>query len=182
MERFLKPARVYSNSMIYARLDESSSSIHESIPEDLRLAMTTLLDTLNFIQKHLSETQFTKLFKKTLPLKISSFMFQGVLLKNFFTEFGAIKFEEDMKYVQDSLCHVDGITPGLLKEVFSKVSDAIELLKIKERDPTGSFDGARLTRAIRENRNEELKRFLEMKRLQNLKIEELPQIFASRRH
>ena len=76
---------------------------------------------------------------------------------------------------------MDGIDPGYIKATFSKVSEAIDLLQIKERDPTGPFDGARLSRAMRENRSEELKRFLEMKRYVNLKVEELPQVFASRR-
>ena len=178
MERFLKPAGAYSNAMIYARVESDDSS---SIPEDLRLAITNLLDTYNFIRRFLCEGQFTKLFKRTLPEKISIFMFQGVLLKNFFSESGAKRFEQDLQYVQESLCHMDGIDPGYIKATFSKVSEAIDLLQIKERDPTGPFDGARLSRAMRENRSEELKRFLEMKRYVNLKVEELPQVFASRR-
>ena len=179
MERFLKPAGVYSNSMIYARVESEESA---SIPEDLRVSMTNLLETTNFIRRFLCEGQFTKLFKQTLPDKIASFMFQGVLMKNFFSESGAKRFEQDLQYVQDSLCHVEGIDPGHIKESFSRVSEAIDLLKLKERDPTAPFDGSRLTRLIRENRVEDLKRLLEMMRFTKLKVEELPQIFASRRH
>lgn len=177
MERFLKPAGVYSNSMIYARAQESEEP--SSIPEELRVAMSNLQETLTFIRKFLCDAQFTRLFKQILPEKIAAFMFQGVLMKNFFTEAGAKRFEQDLQYVQDSFCHV--ADPGYIKEVFTRVSEATELLKIKERDSTAPFDGVRLSRAIRERRWEELKRFLEMMRLTNLKVEELAQIFASRR-
>lgn len=183
MDRFLKPAGVYSNAMIYARAHaQDSEEESSSIPEDLRVAMSNLQETLLFIRKFLCDAQFTRLFKQTLPEKLAAFMFQGVLMKNFFSESGAKRFHQDLQYIQDSLCHVDGIDPGYIKEVFSKVSEATELLKIKERDSTAQFDGARLSRAIREHRWEELKRFLEMMRFGDLKVEELPQIFASRRH
>ena len=179
MERFLKPAGVYSNSMIYARVESEESA---SIPDDLRLSLSNLAETLKFIRRFLCDAQFTRLFKQTLPEKLASFMFQGVLLKNFFTESGAARFQQDLNYVQESLCHVDEMDPGYINETFSRVTEAVELLKIKERDPTAPFDGARLTRLIRENRVDDLKRFLEMMRLTKLKVEDLSQIFASRRH
>lgn len=179
MERFLKPAGVYSNSMMYARVESEESA---SIPDDLRLSLSNLAETLKFIRQFLCDAQFTRLFKQTLPEKIASFMFQGVLLKNFFTESGAARFQQDLKYVQESLCHVDEMDPGYINETFSRVTEAVELLKIKERDPTAPFDGVRLTRLIRENRVDDLKRFLEMMRLTKLKVEDLSQIFASRRH
>ena len=94
MERFFETYRVYSNSMIYARVESEESA---SIPDDLRLSLSNLAETLKFIRRFLCDAQFTRLFKQTLPEKIASFMFQGVLLKNFFTESGAAWFQQDLK-------------------------------------------------------------------------------------
>ena len=176
METFLKHAQPHANSMIYARIEGEEAAL----PENLRLAIVSLLDSLNFVKPLLCQQQFKKLFIQILPEKLASFMFHGVLVKNFFTENGAERFNQDLLYIQDSLSHV--LDPCQLKESFSKVSEAAQILKIKEKDPTAPFDASRLSRAVRENRSEELKRFLEMMRWTHLKVEELAQVFGSRRH
>lgn len=175
MEKFLKHASLHASSMIYATCEGSGA-----ISENLRLAVGNLIEALNFIKPFLCEQKFKKLFNQTLTEKLAAFMFQGVLLKNFFNEIGAERFHQDCIYIQDTLSHV--IDPGNLKSSFAKVFEAIEILKIKEKDPTGPFDGLRLSRAVKENRIEELKRFLELLRLNHLRVDELSQIFASRRH
>ena len=175
IERFLKYASPHANSMIYANCEEGGGFISEN----LRLAVGNLIEALNFIKPFLCEQKFKKLFNQTLPEKLAAFMFQGVLLKNFFNQPGAERFHQDLQYIQDTLNQV--IDPGNLKSSFIKVFEAIEILKIKEKDPTGPFDGIRLSRAVKENRVEELKRFLELLRLNHLRVDELSQIFASRR-
>ena len=175
MEKFLKHASVHSNSMIYANCDSQAV-----LSENLRLAVGSVIEALNFIKPFLCAQKFKKLFHQTLPEKLAAFMLQGVLFKNFFNENGAERFSQDLQYIQDTLSHV--IDPGNIKSFFSKVFEAAEILKIKEKDPTGPFDGLRLSRAVKENRSEELKRFLEFLRFSHLLVEDLPQIFASRRH
>lgn len=178
MDRFLKPAISHSNSMFYARIQSDDSA---ALPENLRLAMSNVMESVNFIRPHLNELQFKKLFHRLLPEKIAAFMYQGVLLKNFFTESGAERFLQDLQYIQDALGQVGGGGGGL-KETFAKVTEAAQLLKIKEKDSTAQFDGHRLQKAAKEHRQEELKRFLELMRWTHLNVEELEQIFASRRH
>lgn len=176
MEKFLKNASAHANAMVYANCDEGAGVLSEN----LRLAVGNVIEALNFIRPFLCPQKFKKLFHQTFPEKLAAFMFQGVLLKNFFNENGAERFSQDLQYMQDTLSHV--IDPGNLKESFAKVQEATEILKIKEKDPTGPFDGLRLARAVKENRAEELKRFLELLRFSHLRVEELAQIFASRRH
>lgn len=177
MDKFLKHASPHANSMIYATCEEGHGG---AISENLRLAVGNLIEALNFIKPLLCEKKFEKLFNQTLPEKLAAFIFQGVLLKNFFNEFGAERFGQDCVYIQDTLNQV--IDPGNLKSSFAKVFEAIEILKIKEKDPTGPFDGSRLSRVVKENRVEEIKRFLELLRLNHLRADDLSQIFASRRH
>ena len=167
MDRFLKPALAHSNSMIYARDNDALS-------ENMRLAMSNVLEAINFNRPFLCDRVFVNLFHKLLPEKISAFMFQGVLLKNFFTGTGSDRFYQDLQYIQETLSSSD--------ESFAKVFEAAQILKIKEKDPTAPFDGHRLAKAVKENRIEDLKRFLELMRLTHLRVDELEQIFASRRH
>lgn len=174
MEKFLNPATKHANSMVYARVDEPA------LLENLRLAVANLTQVLALIQPVLGDKAFHRLFHQTLPEKLAAFMFQGVLLKNFFNEAGAEAFHQDLQYIQSSLSSV--LDPVNLKLALAKVFEASEILKIKERDPTGPFDGARLARAVKEQRTEELKRILELLRCSHLRVDELPQIFASRRH
>lgn len=175
MEKFLKNASAHANSMLYANCEDGPV-----LSEQLRLACSNVIETLNFIRTFLNPQKFKKLFHQTLPEKLAAFMFQGVLLKNFFNENGSEKFYQDLQYIQNTLNHV--IDPENLKMAFAKVFEAAEILKIKEKDPTGPFDGLRLSRAVREKRIEELKRFLELQRFSHLRVDELSQIFASRRH
>lgn len=181
MDRFLKQAIPHANLMIYARIEEGQEP---ALSNNLRLAVSDLLEALKLIKPILCSQQFKKLFTKTLTDKLASFMYHGILLKNFFTETGAERFIQDIFYVQGTLISskiIEFDNPQDLKLSFAKVFEAAQLLKMKEKDPTGPFDGARVFRAVRENRIEDLKRFLEMMRFSNLRIEELAQIFASRR-
>lgn len=174
MDKFLIPATSHANSMIYARVVEPALS------DNLRVAVGNLIQALTFIEPVLNEKEFQKLFHQTLPEMLATFMFKGVLLKNFFNEPGAEAFQQDLQYIQTTLSK--SLNSENLKKAFEKVVEASEILKIKERDPTGPFDGSRLSKAVKEHRSEELKRILELLRCSHVRVDELSQIFASRRH
>lgn len=183
MDGFLGLASSHSNSMFYAKMTSTDEVV--LLPENLRLAMGKLMKSLAFIQPLLAPLQFQNLFCKTLPEKLAAFMYQGILLKNFFTQFGADRFSRDVQFVQDALMETKSsvsLNATQIKAAFSRVSEAAEILKIREKDPTGPFDGSRLGKSVKEGKTEELKRFLELMRWSHLRVDDLSGIFASRRH
>lgn len=186
MGRFLKNAILHSNSMNYCKVSDSNcEDVDLPMNENFRLAVINLERALSFVSPHLASTNVS--FKSQLIEKLAEFMYKSVLLGNFFTDSGVRRFAQDVEYLKGSLSNQpcfksDSSSIRVINEAFAKVNEAVELLKINEKDPTAPFDSTRLLKAIKDNRKEELKRFLEMTRLTHISIDDLSQIFASRKY
>ena len=157
MDGFLKHATTWSNSMCYYRASESLEEL--PMNESFRLAVINLLQHQKLVKQFLLPSKYDFLFGKLLLEKIASFVYASVILKNFFHERGAQRFQLDVQYLIEQLS-----LEAEIGDVFGKVVEAGRLLLLQERDPTAPFDGFRLAKTIKEGRQEELKRFLELER------------------
>lgn len=170
---FLNPAAKWSSSMCYFRTTEGLEEL--PMNESFRLAVSGLFERLSQVKPALHPSRYDFLFGKLLAGKLASFLYSAVILKNFFHERGAARFNQDVQFLKGKL-------DESLHHYFGKVEESGKLLMLKERDPTAPFDALRLQRTLKEGRTEELKRFLELERYSQVTVDDLSQIFASRRN
>ena len=169
---FLIPGAKWANSMCYFRTPEGVEEL--PMNESFRLAVSGLFERLGQVKPVLQANRFDFLFGKLLAERLAAYLHSAVILKNFFHERGAVRFYHDVQFLKGKL-------DESARPCFGKVEESSRLLMLKERDPTAPFDAARLQKTLKEGRTEELKRFLELERYSQVSIEDLAQIFASRR-
>lgn len=172
LDGFLVPASKWANSMCYYRTPEGIDEL--PMNESFRLAVSGLFERLSQVRPILLPARVEFFFGKLLVEKLTGFLYSNVILKNFFHERGAMRFSQDVQFLK-------GKFDESLHHYFGKVEESCRLLMLKERDPTASFDAARLVKTVKEGRTEEVKRFLALERYSHVTIDDLAQIMASRR-
>jgi hypothetical protein len=170
---FLIPGTRWANCMCYFKTPEGLQEL--PMNESFRLAVSGLLGRLDQVKPVLQSNRFDFLFGKLLAERLAAFLYSTVILKNFFHERGAVRFGQDLQFLMGKL-------DESVHHCFRKVEESARLLMLKDRSPTAPFDAIRLQKTLKEGRTEEIKRFLELERYEQVNLDDLPRIFASRRN